>query len=628
MRSSFFGVVVLCAAALQANVFDDAKAWYRGAYDGNGDGKFANGKGCFRDVLHAANPAHANHGVQIIRGTGGSDILVQTMDVTCPYRNEIIKDEPCLYFANPTEKVGTADVEGKTYDVLKINPSYIGFPALFADYPGAASCSNYTAVLRVRYDTAVQDCSGVHSTLLNLGLSWATGPDVGLCLSLEKDDTTGALNRRMKYSTGNGFQTDSNSWKETNKDVAAPHIPTNRWIDVAVAVNGTEVTVGYTWDDDLSFRENATSGPDTHDNRQVRWWTVTGLTVRTPAFKRGRTLAFGGESTGALVYTNCVDKGSNQRKAFRGALHQFALWHRTLSKEEILEAFGDGRPSVFRVGLAGRSADLFTKTETSVDSWKKWENLNNELTTANPSASIGFTYVRTYDKKLPQILRVKLTDGSAAGKLAVTVNGRPAKNALELSPGRSGLAYVPATCFETGANTLTVTRTDGGTSPLVLETLELFGSWQRGDDTDYHGKLEMVSEQAAGNTMDLGDGSMYHIKRGFLPGNATNKKEIIPFNVPEDLAGQVNATVMLQTGYEKGLTATTPFHITLNGTEIYTHEGLDWYKTYTAKVPKNLLVPGKNELVFECTGGGGWINLSSWRFTYDGVPSGLMVIFR
>ena len=105
MKKPFvLAVAAVSAAAVQAHVLDDAKAWYRGAADGAGDGVFTDGRGCFRDVLHAADATHANHAVRNAAKTGeGVPIRVESLRVHCPYRNETLEDFPCLTFPVPVE---------------------------------------------------------------------------------------------------------------------------------------------------------------------------------------------------------------------------------------------------------------------------------------------------------------------------------------------------------------------------------------------------------------------------------------------------------------------------------------------------------------------------------------------
>ena len=620
-------VAAVSAMAAQAHVFDDAKAWYRGAADGAGDGVFTDGKGCFRDVLHAADAAHANHAVRNAAKTGeGAPIRVESLRVHCPYRNETLEDFPCLTFPVPVGTNNLEEVEGGAVPNVTVKANGLVFPNLFRDDSATGACSNYTAVLRVRYDSPVNNYSDCHAPLISLGSAWTTGADVGLALSLEKDDKDGEPGRYMKASVGNWFMRDSSEWTEgdaqNGRKVAAPRIPQGRWIDLAVAVDGRKVTVGYTWDD--------SSSDAVQTNRMVRWWAFEMPENHTPAVQRDRAVKFGYEELGEATFAYGTEASANPSKLFRGALQQFALWHRTLSKAEMLEAFADSRPSALRVGIDGRAKDVFTRKETSVDANARWEELDTTLTRENTAVSVRFRFALETDATVAQLLRIKLADDSAAGRLAVTVNGKAGRHhEIDIDAAQAGFVLVPAKNLQAGENTLTVTRTDGGDGALVIETLELGGGWQRGRD-DGFGDDAFEVEGVSTREIDLADGNLKHFKRGYIGGSDLYSKEVIRFRVPADIAGKIRASVYFRTAYAGQMTsATYPFHVLLNGETLLQIDNLQKNTGYSAKIPPAKLRPGENTLEFGAAqGAAGYVNNACWRFQYDGLSRGTFVVIR
>lgn len=630
MKKPFvLAVAAVSAAAVQAHVLDDAKAWYRGAADGAGDGVFTDGRGCFRDVLHAADATHANHAVRNAAKTGeGVPIRVESLRVRCPYRNETLEDFPCLTFPVPVETNSLEEVDGVSVPNVTVKANGLVFPDLFKDYPGTGACSNYTAVLRVRYDSPVNNYNDCHAPLISLGFAWTTGADVGLALCLEKDDRDGERGRYMKATVGNWFLRDSGDWFEGDapqskgRKISAPHIPQGRWIDLAVAVDGRQVTVGYTWDDSASDAVQT--------NRMVRWWTFEMPEDHTPAVRRDRPVKFGYEELGEATFAYGTEASANPSKLFRGVLQQFALWHRTLSKTEMLEAFAGSRPSALRIGLDGRAKDVFTRKETSVDANARWEELDTTLTRDNPAVTVRFRFALETDATVSQLLRIKLANDSASGRLAVTVNGKAGRHhEIGIEPQHAGFVLVPAKNLQAGENTLTVTRTDGGDGSLVIETLELGGGWQRGLD-DGHGDAVFEMEGVSTHEIDLADGNLKHFKRGYLGGNDLYSKEVIRFRVPAEIAGKVRSSVYFRTAYAGEKTsATYPFCVRLNGEDLLPIDDLQKNTGYSAKIPPSKLRPGENVLEFGAEpGAAGYVNNACWRFQYDGLSRGALVVIR
>jgi hypothetical protein len=54
-----------------------------------------------------------------------------------------------------------------------------------------------------------------------------------------------------------------------------------------------------------------------------------------------------------------VDESTYDRASFLGSVQQIAIWKRALTDNEVMEAFGMPRPSIFRVGLDNNASNEF-----------------------------------------------------------------------------------------------------------------------------------------------------------------------------------------------------------------------------------------------------------------------------
>lgn len=361
--------VLAAAAALsaQAAVFDDARIWFNGASDRNGDGIFQ--KGEWRDVLHMADDSHAHHDTAYSANEPSDRMTIVRENVICPYRNATLSDMPCLGFPQPVTTNELVTIEGVTYPVVSVKPNHLILPDFLSDYGHSRTCSTYTAVLRFRYDEPVDHHPNYQTAVAHFGFKWVSGGGSGIAACLVRPSWAPDDNARwLQFYCGSvaAYDAKYNS-KEKGGGEMIPKIYPGSWVDLAVRVRGQTVTFAYTWND-------VGDGTIVATNHQIRFWTSTvdskcNPGIILPANETKHTFRLGGETAVAssVVFTNgYTSSGSNARKSFRGLVQQYAFWDRDLADDEILEAFGRPRPGLARLGIADGTADEFAATTSVV----------------------------------------------------------------------------------------------------------------------------------------------------------------------------------------------------------------------------------------------------------------------
>lgn len=171
-------------------------------------------------------------------------------------------------------------------------------------------------------------------------------------------------------------------------------------------------------------------------------------------------------------------------RAWRGHIHQIGIWDRKLTRDEVIDFFRDDIPhaKLVELGCAGAAAHAFAAdgsadvTMTKADAYH-WNELPSKFVKGK-KVTIPFT-VRDWQANLGQVVKLTPASGSAAGVLAVSVDGTVV-DSLEVEAGKVASLYVPKTLFTTGDHTLTLERTDDGAGDLAFDRIRLGGSWQMG----------------------------------------------------------------------------------------------------------------------------------------------------
>ena len=157
-----------------------------------------------------------------------------------------------------------------------------------------------------------------------------------------------------------------------------------------------------------------------------------------------------------------------------------AFWNRALTEQEVREAFGRPRPDIVRVGSANGNSDEFAldaAATATVDAFGTWRDFPAALR-AGDTRNVTFP-LSANESNLPQLLRIKTLAGGGSGTLRVSVNGTTVAS-RPIVAGQPFVAILPAQSFVTGANTLTLTRTDANGATIAIDALAVGGSWQVG----------------------------------------------------------------------------------------------------------------------------------------------------
>ena len=411
-----------------ANAFDDAAFYFRGARQALNsyldNYEFANAL-----YLGAANnPA----GDTFTVGGARSNIAVETMDVPAPYSGRILKNRSVVHFIQPYI----------TEDKSKASTSSITLTQPVA----ATNKASYTVMLRFKLESRIDPAENatwkIHLLQLGYGYSNQTGLDLQLCGPEN--------NLYVKALHG----TDVDEFKDMQND-ASKTLKAGEWVDMALTVNGRENRLYYKTESGTWYEA-------------VRDTDVALMKGQTELYK----LALGGPINGNTVGTSVVSADSF---CFRGWYQQVAVWDRALSREEVLNAFCDSCADgdEWRIGVANdmslEFAGIGSADLTDVNDWK---NMKGSLASADDTVSVNFELASALVAKA-RTFKFKTTSFSAGGTFDLLVNGRTVAADVEVVAGQSAGVTVPGSAFVSGANTLSVKRTDSNAGKMEIDCLSL-----------------------------------------------------------------------------------------------------------------------------------------------------------
>ena len=446
MKKMLVAIGMMSATCAFGNVFDDCVYLFEGGLDADGNGLFSTGE--IRDELHA-NPSHANNGAVV---SGYSDCAIFRNEPV-PYQSAGISTQnvQCLYMPQ------TVKVSGTTTNYF---PVWYAMPFL-RDY---CTTNVYSAVFRVRAD---YDPLSKGGWMMNFGY---TKNDIavgqGWLLGLIWDKTAQAfrLNSHAPGSSGK-------SWGDAN-------IPTNTWIDIGVVVTGNVVRAYRAYTGRGSPSSGTTASLDAFTAHSATFKDSSGVAPNLTML--GENIRFGGQAFNSTAknYSSVTD--DNLKKYFAGSVRRMAFWNRALTEQEVREAFGRPRPDIVRVGSANGNSDEFASdaaATATVDAFGTWRDLPASLR-AGDTRNVTFP-LSANESNLPQLLRIKTLAGGGSGTLRVSLNGTTVTS-RPIVAGQPFVAILPAQSFVTGANTLTLTRTDANGATIAIDALAVGGSWQVG----------------------------------------------------------------------------------------------------------------------------------------------------
>ena len=446
MKKILMTVAAMAAACAFGGVYDDCVYLFEGGLDANGNGLFSTGE--LRDELHAI-PSHANNGAVV---SGYSDCAIFRNEPV-PYQSAGISTQnvQCLYMPQ------TVKVSGTTTNYF---PVWYAMPFL-RDY---CTTNVYSAVFRVRAD---YDPLSKGGWMMNFGYTKnniATGQGWLLGLVWDKNAQAFRLNSHAPGSSGK-------SWGDAN-------IPTNTWIDIGVVVTGNVVRAYRAYTGRGSPSSGTTAGLDAFTAHSATFKDSAGVAPNLTMLREN--IRFGGQAFNSTAkdYSSVTD--DNLKKYFAGSVRRMAFWNRALTEEEVREAFGRPRPDIVSIGAANGNADEFASdaaATATVDAFGTWRDFSASLR-AGDTRNVTFP-LSANESDLPQLLRIKTLAGGGSGTLRVSVNGTTVAS-RPIVAGQPFVTILPARAFVTGANTLTLTRTDANGTAIAIDALAVGGSWQVG----------------------------------------------------------------------------------------------------------------------------------------------------
>ena len=444
------GVFVAClafAAHGSTNVFNDAVFWFRGGKDKNSNTYMERGE--FFDDLHADDSTHGNHDMEMssthYTGSNNSQFkgnaVIQEEDVVFPaLGTNFVKKMQVLHIADATVTAG-----GKQY----FFPFDVKPRELFA---GENISNEYTVVSRIRLDYN----SNLNNTCL-MKLGYDSSQKKGMWLGfgpLNSNLSHPGCRRIAAYRTPNSDGVDYIN----NFNL---YVPTNTWVDLAVAVGNGKLRVGVAVPQSSSSHgDNATIAFD-----QTAMWTDNCTVLDDENY---RFFCKEGQE-------NYAGASDTDRSAFIGSVQQMAIWKRALTDQEVMDAFGMPRPAIFRTGFDNGDSHEFGGTRSgatqTIDGLGSWQDIANTLK-AGDTWTVNFTALRD-EANLSQIFSIK--------SLGASAQIEPVLNETSLGEnyvGSNGRTFwpVPADKIKAGANTLIIKRKDGGARDFLIDAMELGGS--------------------------------------------------------------------------------------------------------------------------------------------------------
>ncbi len=410
-----------------ANAFDDAAFYFRAARQASNayldNYEFANAL----YIGSASNPA----GDTFTIGGARANIMVETIDVPAPYAGKTLKNRSVIHFKQPLNE-----------DTTKASTSAINLQQPVA----ATNRMPYTVMVRFKLESRVNpDPEGTGQiTLLELGYGYSARSGVSLQLHGPAD------NLWVRAHHGGDAEDFTDMQSDSTKTLKA-----GEWVDMALVVNGRNNYLYY----------KTESGE-----------LYTGMRDKDAGFTSGTyglyKLAIGGPADMKGIGTAAT---SSSTSAFRGWYQQVAVWDRALSRDEVLNAFCDGCADGddWKIGVANdMSLEFAGSGAANVGTVNDWRNMTNELTSANSAVTVNFDLDAATSAKM-RTFKFKTTSRSASGAFGLSVNGRTVAENVASAAGQSAAVTVPGGFFVSGANTLTVTRTDANAGKMEIDCLSL-----------------------------------------------------------------------------------------------------------------------------------------------------------
>jgi hypothetical protein len=566
------------------SVWKDAVLWMNGPVDLNGDGKWngnvgypvqvkCDGTSTASELPDARHGALAYSDSQVVSlATGNQTVYensgfqIRTNDVHfTAWGNKTVK-WPCLYL--PQTSSGNPDAP------------YAQRMDLFADGGCPITGNNWSVLFRCR----IEDCFQY-----NWGGSWLLG--------IITKDLGGARELRIGFCQS-GWTSDFTSPYYVGALIGGgagntaftgiPAVKTNEWMEVALTVEGPTwrmscaTTNGVRWSQTYYV-------PGNHGSYSTNFIPAT--------ISLGGPRAYG------------VRNGSDN---FCGDIQMFAMWNRTLSDREVLEAFGNGSPNTFRIGEEDCTSEMYGGAAPSAGETVTLDPLVSDKrpfpTTLTKGTAFRIPFsVEAYSVGRARWLRFSPQEGSAMGRIAVALDGNGLGSFKALPRGTGAAArpsyfYIKPENFTQGDHVLTLTRTADGTGDVIFDVIELGGGWQVG----------LVD----GNPYEIGragSGTPWHLEtwnfKEYDYWSARTANSDTPlrifWNLPKGAAEKFGMRMRYATCWVGNMPMTNSIVTYVNSMPVYTNSSVTWHteqhhiQTFDIPVELNAFQDGDNEITLD-----------------------------
>ena len=332
---------------------------------------------------------------------------------------------------------------GSYYFPFDVNP--------YSIFANNSISNEYTIVSRIK----IED-DGISREQCLFRIGYDASDKKGLYLALGRiKSSDGSWDKYIK-----GYFTPNSSSASSSRAFTI-QIPSNTWVDVAAVVGNGNLRIGVAAPESSSIHDNN----PTIAFAQTPMWTENCTLLGDGKYK---FFCLEGQTTFATA-----DK--MDQTAFIGSVQQMAIWKRALTDQEVMDAFGMPRPAIFRIGFDNDVSNEFggerIGSSQTIDGLGSWQNIANTMK-AGDTWTVNFTALRD-EANLPQIFSIK--------SLGASAQIEPVLNETSLGEnyvGSNGRTFwpVPANLIKAGANTLVISRKDGGVRDFVVDAMELGGS--------------------------------------------------------------------------------------------------------------------------------------------------------
>ena len=447
-------LTILSAATVQAstNIFNDAVFWFRGGKDGvTADGKMQTGE--FFDALHADDSAHAHHQLPVKGYLENAQFVNE--DVVFPALGlSVTQNVQVLKIRDVTNTVDGTDYRWP----LAINARGV--------IAGNNISKEYTIIARLRLDR-------LETIDWLFAVGYDGGNNRGLLLGFNKISDQEKYPHCKRISI---YRADSASSTCAGWDFTDLRVETNRWFDLSVTVGDGKVRMGIATSDTVVFNEK-------------NMWTDN-----CPILTSDNCYWFFAESAyNEERGTQAENKASTGN--FEGCVQQLAIWDRTFTDDEVMEAFGMPRPTVFRTGLENGAANEFggvrSGSSQTIEGLGSWQDLTCSMLDGDVWTVNFPVFDAESDSRgphVPYVFSLRSQPDSAPSSISLALNGTPLGRQWV---GADAKAFWPVAgnLFVNGRNTLTLRCSSRASAAFKVDAMELGGALSAGWQDGKNGEL-------------------------------------------------------------------------------------------------------------------------------------------